>query len=96
MAWNEEDAAEKARGQMEADSEAEAASFSSVVAVFRRAVCVVVEECLTDVEARMSQIEAASGMVSGRRSSDYDVYGGKLSLYSIKIYRSVLPICSTV
>ena len=57
MAWNEEEAAERARGQIEAD----VATFSSVVVVFRRAVCVVVEECLTDVEARMSQIEGKVG-----------------------------------
>jgi hypothetical protein len=57
MAWTEDDTVE-----------AEAAAGSDVRRVgnvFRRAVCVVVEECLTDVEARMSQIEAASGVVAG-------------------------------
>ena len=40
-----------------------------VSVAFRRAICVVVEECLTDVEARMSQIENAVGIGVGRRSS---------------------------
>jgi len=77
MAWNEEETAEKSRSQDDEGAE-NFASFRSVVTAFRRAVCVVVEECLTDVEARMSQIEAASGMVIGRRASDYDVYSGNL------------------
>ena len=71
MAWTEE---ETATGRTEDDGK----DGRGVVVAFRRAICVVVEECLTDVEARMAQIETASGIGAGRRSSDYDIYGGNL------------------
>ncbi len=70
MAWSE--------GESAGRSEDDEKDARGVVVAFRRAVCVVVEECLTDVEARMAQIETASGIGAGRRSSDYDIYGGNL------------------
>ena len=76
MAWAEEEGVVDATNtktvtasaseDIASDAERDA---SGVISAFRRAVCVLVEECLTDLEARMAQIEAASGIASGRRSS---------------------------
>ena len=63
MSWTEEESACKSESA-ETPKEVRAVSVA-----FRRAICVVVEECLTDVEARMSQIENTAGIGVGRRSS---------------------------
>lgn len=76
MLWNEQDLAEVCTKSPERNGSDK--KHKNVITAFRRAVCVIVEEALTDVEARMSQIEAASGVAVGRRSSDYDVYSGNL------------------
>ena len=73
MAWTEEESVAKAFHEVPETL----TDFRRVVIVFRRAVCNVIEECLTDIEARISQIETASGMGVARRSS-FDIYGGNL------------------